>query len=68
MKNIGFLLDMDGVIYSGTRLIPGAVNFITKLRNNHIPYRFLTNNSQRARRDVAVAADQALVCKRVDDR
>jgi len=54
MKNIGFLLDMDGVIYSGTRLIPGAVNFITKLRNNHIPYRFLTNNSQRARRDVAL--------------
>lgn len=54
MKNIGFLLDMDGVIYSGTRLIPGAANFIAKLRNNHIPYRFLTNNSQRARRDVAL--------------
>lgn len=45
---------MDGVIYSGTRLIPGAANFIAKLRNNHIPYRFLTNNSQRARRDVAL--------------
>lgn len=45
---------MDGVIYSGTRLIPGAANFITRLRNNWIPYRFLTNNSQRARRDVAL--------------
>lgn len=45
---------MDGVIYSGTRLIPGAANFITRLRNNRIPYRFLTNNSQRARRDVAL--------------
>ncbi len=54
MKNIGFLLDMDGVIYSGTRLIPGAADFIAKLRINHIPYRFLTNNSQRARRDVAL--------------
>ncbi|QTN32675.1 HAD family hydrolase [Akkermansiaceae bacterium] len=54
MKDIGFLLDMDGVIYSGTRLIPGAANFIAKLRNHRIPYRFLTNNSQRARRDVAL--------------
>ena len=45
---------MDGVIYSGTRLIPGAADFIAKLRKNHIPYRFLTNNSQRARRDVAL--------------
>lgn len=54
MQNTGFLLDMDGVIYSGTRLIPGAANFIAKLRGNRIPYRFLTNNSQRARRDVAL--------------
>jgi NagD protein len=54
MQNIGFLLDMDGVIYSGSRLIPGAAQFISKLRGNRIPYRFLTNNSQRARRDVAL--------------
>lgn len=45
---------MDGVIYSGSQLIPGAAQFIQKLRHNQIPYRFLTNNSQRARRDVAL--------------
>lgn len=53
MKTTGLLLDMDGVIYSGSRLIPGAAQFIQKLKRHQIPYRFLTNNSQRSRRDVA---------------
>ena len=54
MANVGFLLDMDGVIYRGSRLVPGASDFITRLRSHGIPFRFLTNNSQRARRDVAL--------------
>jgi len=54
MARVGFLLDMDGVIYRGSRLVPGASDFITRLRNHGIPFRFLTNNSQRARRDVAL--------------
>ncbi len=54
MANIGFLLDMDGVIYRGSELIPGASEFVTRLRNLEIPFRYLTNNSQRARRDVAL--------------
>jgi len=54
MARVGFLLDMDGVIYRGSRLIPGASEFIGRLRNHGIPFRFLTNNSQRARRDVAL--------------
>lgn len=50
---LGFLIDMDGVIYRGGRLIPGADRFINDLRRADIPFRFLTNNSQRTRRDVA---------------
>ncbi|YCM42835.1 HAD-IIA family hydrolase [Verrucomicrobiaceae bacterium 227] len=50
----GFLLDMDGVIYRGSRLIPGADRFIRRLRETETPFLFLTNNSQRARRDVAM--------------
>lgn len=49
----GYLIDMDGVIYRGSQLIPGADRFIHKLRENNIPFLFLTNNSQRTRRDVA---------------
>jgi NagD protein len=49
----GFLIDMDGVIYRSSQLIPGAVRFIGLLLDYNIPFLFLTNNSQRTRRDVA---------------
>ncbi|MBX2844716.1 MAG: HAD-IIA family hydrolase [Saprospiraceae bacterium] len=48
----GFLLDMDGVIYSGNELIPGADTFVKALQDQNIPYLFMTNNSQRTPRDV----------------
>ncbi len=50
---LGFLIDMDGVIYRGKQLIPGADRFIQRLLAEEIPFAFLTNNSQRTRRDVA---------------
>ena len=49
----GFLIDMDGVIYRGSELIPGADRFINGLKASDTPFLFLTNNSQRTRRDVA---------------
>jgi NagD protein len=49
----GYLIDMDGVIYRGGNLIPGADAFIKRLLRSDIPFLFLTNNSQRTRRDVA---------------
>jgi NagD protein len=48
----GYLIDMDGVLYRGSELIPGADRFVRLLREQNIPFRFLTNNSQRTRRDV----------------
>ena len=53
MSKAGFLLDMDGVIYRGSRLVDGSDQFIRNLRNHRIPFLFLTNNSQWSRRDVA---------------
>ena len=49
----GVLLDMDGVIYHGSELIDGAAELIHELLDREIPFRFLTNNSQRNRRDIA---------------
>jgi NagD protein len=43
----GFLIDMDGVIYGGDTLIPGANRFIEALIRENIPFTFMTNNSQR---------------------
>lgn len=43
----GFLIDMDGVIYNGDTIIPGADTFIKALQDEGIPFLFMTNNSQR---------------------
>jgi Haloacid dehalogenase-like hydrolase len=48
----GYLIDMDGVLYRGSQLIRGADEFLRQLRVRDIPFRLLTNNSQRTRRDV----------------
>jgi NagD protein len=45
----GLLIDMDGVVYGGDMLIPGADKFIDTLLKNDIPFMFMTNNSQRTR-------------------
>ncbi|MDQ3232663.1 MAG: HAD-IIA family hydrolase [Pseudobdellovibrionaceae bacterium] len=50
---MGFLIDMDGVVYRGTQIIPGAVEFIERLHKLQVPFMFLTNNSQRTPMDVA---------------
>ena len=40
-----FILDMDGVIYTGSKLIPGAKEFIERLKQGGYKFLFLTNNS-----------------------
>ena len=42
-----YVLDMDGVIYRGNDLIPGAREFIERLQEGGHPFLFMTNNSQR---------------------
>ena len=53
-KRHGYLIDMDGVIYRGDKLIPGSDYFIQSLLEKQIPFLFLTNNSQRSRCDVVL--------------
>ncbi|MDB5047432.1 MAG: family HAD-type hydrolase [Fibrobacteres bacterium] len=52
VKGRGFIIDMDGVIYRDATPIPGAVEFINRLVAGEVPFMFVTNNSQRTRRDV----------------
>ncbi len=54
IDKIGFLIDMDGVIYSGAQRIPGTNEFIKTLQDNDIPFLFFTNNSQRTQREVVL--------------
>jgi 4-nitrophenyl phosphatase/NagD protein len=48
-----FLMDMDGTIYLGDRLLPGAKQWLALLDTQGIPYLFLTNNSSRSRLEYA---------------
>ena len=41
----GFICDMDGVLYHGNNLLPGATEFIEWLKKEQKEYLFLTNNS-----------------------
>jgi NagD protein len=41
----GFICDMDGVIYHGNRILPGAAEFVQWLQKEKKEYLFLTNNS-----------------------
>jgi NagD protein len=47
-----YVVDMDGVVYHGNRLIPGALDFLERLRSRGHKYLFLTNNSQWTPRDL----------------
>lgn len=44
----GFLLDMDGTLYLGGRLLEGSLQFLQKLRETGRSALFLTNNSSRS--------------------
>ncbi|GIK42141.1 MAG: acid sugar phosphatase [Chloroflexota bacterium] len=52
------MIDMDGVIYHNSRLIPGADLFVNGLIKNDIPFLFVTNNSSRTRRDLVMKLKQ----------
>jgi NagD protein len=48
-----FLIDMDGVLIHGSRIIPGADGFIERLRAQKAKFLLLTNNSRHTPRDLA---------------
>jgi len=48
-----YLMDMDGVLVREEHAIPGADEFIAKLRERAIPFLVLTNNSIYTRRDLS---------------
>ena len=54
LKNkTAFISDMDGVVYHGNRLLPGAAEFVRLLEERNLKYLFLTNSSERTPRELA---------------
>lgn len=70
MDNIeGLLIDLDGTLFHGRYMIPGADRLIMALREAGIPFLFVTNNSSRTPEGVAehlrsmgIAANYDEVC------
>jgi NagD protein len=48
----GFIIDMDGVIYHGNRLLPGVPEFVDWLQKENKQFLFLTNGSQKSPREL----------------
>lgn len=48
-----FISDMDGVVYHGNRLLPGAADFVRLMEERGLKYLFLTNSSERTPRELA---------------
>ncbi|MNN06203.1 putative hydrolase YutF [compost metagenome] len=64
-----YLIDLDGTLYHGSRIIPGAAQLISELKARGIPHLFVTNNSSRTPGDVArhlqamgIPAEEQEVC------
>ena len=54
----GFISDMDGVIYHGDSLIPGADVLVKWLECSRKKYLFVTNSSQRSPRELSQRLDR----------
>jgi NagD protein len=48
----GFIIDMDGVIYHGNKLLPGVTDFVRWLDESGKNYLFLTNSSERTPKEL----------------
>jgi NagD protein len=48
----GFIIDMDGVIYHGNKLLPGVTTFLAWLEDSGKKYLFLTNSSERTPKEL----------------
>jgi NagD protein len=53
-----FLSDMDGVMYRGATLVPGAADFVARLRSSGARFLFLTNHSGVTPEDLVAKLDR----------
>ena len=58
MKNItvkiGFICDMDGVIYHGNKVLDGVVDFVNWMQENNKKFVFLTNSPERTPHELSM--------------
>jgi 4-nitrophenyl phosphatase len=66
-KPTAYIFDLDGVVYHGNKIIPGAVESIDNLRAAGNRVIFLTNNATRTRKSIALKlGDMGVQCSADD--
>lgn len=62
MENIknkmGFICDMDGVIYHGNKILDGVTEFINWMQSNDKKFVFLTNSSERTPHELSMKLER----------
>ena len=54
VKKVGFICDMDGVIYHGSKLLDGVSEFVNWMLENDKKFVFLTNSSERTPQELSM--------------
>ena len=54
LNKAGFICDMDGVIYRGSRVLPGVSEFINWLKETGKEFLFLTNSPERTPQELSM--------------
>lgn len=57
-KKIGFICDMDGVIYHGNQILPGVRNFVNWMIENEKRFVFLTNSAERTPHELSMKLER----------
>ena len=57
-NKVGFICDMDGVIYHGNKILPGVREFINWMIENNKRFVFLTNSSERTPHELSMKLER----------
>ena len=59
IKNkLGFICDMDGVIYHGNKILDGVADFVNWMLDNNKKFVFLTNSSERTPQELSMKLER----------
>ncbi|MBE6981128.1 MAG: HAD family hydrolase [Ruminococcaceae bacterium] len=53
-SKLGFICDMDGVIYHGNKILDGVADFVNWMQDNNKKFVFLTNSAERTPQELSM--------------